>query len=93
MIGPEFIERAGRTEAPVACAISYDGRVERVVRKFASHAEADAADAAADAAMTGEERLQRLFELRRIFLTNAENPHGDEPRLERVHRVIKRPPG
>ena len=67
--------------------------MERVVRKFLSHAEADEAEAAADAAMTGKERLQRLFELRRIFLTNAENPNGDEPRLERVHRVIKRPPG
>jgi hypothetical protein len=67
--------------------------MDRVVRKFRSHAEAEAADAAADAAMTGEERIQRLFELRRMYHTNAENPNGDEPRLERVCRIIKRERG
>jgi hypothetical protein len=67
--------------------------MDRVVRKFISHAEAEAADAAADAAMTGEERIQRLFELRRMYHINAENPNGDEPRLERVCRIIKRERG
>jgi len=45
--------------------------MERVVHKFRSHAEADAADAAADAAMTGEEGLRRLFELRRMYHTRV----------------------
>ena len=70
-------------------SLRYDYSVQRIVRKFSSHAEAGAADAAADMAMTPEERLRRLFELRRMYHTSAENPHGDEPRLERVCRIIK----
>jgi len=58
--------------------------VEKKVRIFASFEEADEADARDDAAMSPEERLKILFELR-----ESRHPDAAEQRLARVSRVTE----
>jgi hypothetical protein len=58
--------------------------VEKIVRVFGSFAEADEADARFDAAMSPNERLQVLIELR-----DLRHPDAAEQRLTRVCRIIK----
>jgi hypothetical protein len=58
--------------------------VEKRVRVFASFEEADVADARDDAAMSSEERLNILIELR-----DRRHPDAAEQRLARVSRVVE----
>lgn len=58
--------------------------VEKKVRVFASFGEADEADARDDAAMSPEERLSILIELR-----DSRHPNAAEQRLARVSRTIE----
>jgi hypothetical protein len=58
--------------------------VEKTVRVFTSFADADEADARSDAAMSYEERLNILIELR-----DRRHPDAAKQRLARVYRVIK----
>jgi hypothetical protein len=58
--------------------------VEKTVRVFASFEDADAADARNDAAMSHEERLNTLIELR-----DCRHPDAAEQRLARVSRVVE----
>jgi len=54
------------------------------VRVFASFEDADEADARQDAAMSSEERLNILIELR-----DRRHPDAAEQRLARVYRVVE----
>lgn len=58
--------------------------MDKVVRKFKSHAEAERADREYYRSLTPEQRMEIFFELvRRV--------QGDPPaRLERIYRVVKR---
>ena len=58
--------------------------VEKTVRVFASFEDADEADARSDAAMSYEQRLSILIELR-----DRRNPDAAKQRLARVYRVVK----
>jgi len=58
--------------------------VEKRARVFANFEEADAADARDDAAMSSEERLSILIELR-----DRRHPDAAEQRLARVSRVVE----
>jgi hypothetical protein len=58
--------------------------VEKRVRVFASFEDADVADARDDAAMSSEERLNILIELR-----DRSHPDAAEQRLARVSRVVE----
>jgi hypothetical protein len=58
--------------------------VEKKVRVFASFQDADEADARADAAMSPEERLNTLIELR-----DSRHPDATGRRLARVSRVVE----
>ena len=58
--------------------------VEKRVRVFASFQDADEADARTDAAMSHEERLNILIELR-----DSRHPDAAEQRLARVSRVVE----
>jgi len=58
--------------------------VEKTIRVFASFQEADEADARRDAAMSPEERLKTLIELR-----DRRHPDAAEQRLARVARVVE----
>lgn len=58
--------------------------MEKVVRVFDSAAEADAADAAFDAQLTPEERLQIVIDLR-----DLRHPDGSQQGLARVSHVIE----
>jgi hypothetical protein len=58
--------------------------VEKRVRIFSSFQDADEADARADAAMSSQERLNLLIELR-----DRRHPDAAEQRLARVSRVVK----
>jgi hypothetical protein len=58
--------------------------VEKKARTFASFKDADEADAREDAAMSPEERLHILIELR-----DRRHPDAAEQRLARVSRVIE----
>lgn len=58
--------------------------VERRVRKFLSHAAADAADKEYYASLTPDERLAILFELM------ARGTDASERRLKRVFRIVNR---
>lgn len=60
--------------------------MDKVVKKFTSFEEAEEADRQYYRALTPEQRLDILGEL--IYKANGET----FPRLERVYRVIKRPP-
>ena len=59
-------------------------RVEKRVRVFASFEDADEADACFDAAMSSEERLNILIELR-----DRRHPDAAEQGLARVCRVVE----
>jgi hypothetical protein len=63
--------------------------MEKVVRKFTSFAEAEAADDLLYASMTPQERMRIVFALRDHRHAKDYPPNGPEPRLERVHRIIK----
>jgi hypothetical protein len=58
--------------------------VEKKVSVFASFEDADKADARYDAAMSSEERLKILIELR-----DHRHPDAAEQRLARVYRIIQ----
>ena len=58
--------------------------VEKTIRVFTSFEEADKADAESDVAMSPEERLNILLELRRLL-----HPDAAEQRLARVYRITK----
>jgi hypothetical protein len=62
----------------------YNMSVEKMARAFASFEESDEADARHDAAMSAEERLSILIELR-----DRRHPHAAEQRLARVSRVVE----
>jgi hypothetical protein len=63
---------------------NYNVSVEKRVRVFASFQDADEADALIDAAMSCEERLNALIELR-----DSRHPDATEQRLARVSRVVE----
>lgn len=58
--------------------------MEPILRKFRSHAEADAADRAYYQSLTPNERLRILCELNSRFFGTAKG-------IEKVCRIIKRP--
>jgi hypothetical protein len=58
--------------------------VEKAARVFASFEDADEADARQDAAMSSEERLNILLELR-----DRRHPDAAEQRLARVYRIVE----
>ena len=58
--------------------------VEKTVRVFANFEDADEADALDDAAMSPQERLNIVIELR-----NRRHPDAAEQRLARVSRVVE----
>ncbi|MGB7760704.1 MAG: hypothetical protein WBL61_12800 [Bryobacteraceae bacterium] len=58
--------------------------VEKKARVFASFEDADVADARDDAAMSPEERLNILIDLR-----DRRHPDAAEQRLARVSRVVE----
>jgi hypothetical protein len=62
----------------------YNRSVEKTARVFANFEDADEADARYDAAMSSEERLSILIELR-----DRRHPDASEQRLARVSRVIE----
>ena len=59
--------------------------MERIVRQFDSHAEADAADRAYYLSLTPGQRLDILFDLVRLY----REEHGCSERLERVYRIVE----
>jgi hypothetical protein len=59
--------------------------MEKVVRKFKSHQEADQADRDYYLSLTPEERIRILMQL-------IEDFYGPQPRLERVFKIVKRAP-
>ncbi len=62
----------------------YNTDVEKTVRIFDSFKDADQADARADAALTPEQRLKIVLELR-----DRRHPDAAEQRLARVSRVVE----
>ncbi len=58
--------------------------VEKTVKVFAGFEDADKADARYDAAMSPEQRLNALIELR-----DRRHPDAAEQRLARVSRVVE----
>jgi hypothetical protein len=62
----------------------YNTSVEKTARVFANFEDADEADARYDAAMSSEERLNILIELR-----DRRHPDAAEQRLARVSRVVE----
>lgn len=58
--------------------------MEKVVRVFGSHAEADEADALSDAQLTPDERIRMTIELR-----DRRHPDAAQQGLERVCRVVE----
>jgi hypothetical protein len=66
------------------CQGRYNIRVEKTVRIFTSFEEADEANAQYDAALSPEERLRIVIELR-----DRRHPDAAEQRLERVSRVVE----
>jgi hypothetical protein len=65
-------------------AEGYNTSVEKTVRVFASFEDADAADARDDAALSPEQRLDILIELR-----DRRHPDAAEQGLARVSRVVE----
>lgn len=61
--------------------------MERIVRKFASHAEADAADREYYHSLTPQQRMQIMLEVVRRYRESF----GDDARqgLKRVYRIVK----
>jgi hypothetical protein len=74
---PSDVERRGVRRG-------YNGYVEKKIRVFRSFAEADAEDAATDARMTAEERIQIVIALR-----DRRHPDAAQQGLARVYRVTK----
>jgi hypothetical protein len=66
--------------------------MEKIVRKFASHEEADKADAEYYRALTPEQRLEILFELVHREALARDPNYDPDKRSERVFRVVKREP-
>ena len=64
-------------------ATGYIASVEKTARVFANFEDADEADAREDAAMSSDERLKVLIELR-----DRRHPDAAEQRLARVCRVV-----
>jgi len=62
----------------------YNGCMEKVVRIFNSHAEADEADALADSQLSADERIRITLELR-----NLRHPDAVQQGLARVCRVVE----
>jgi hypothetical protein len=62
----------------------YNTSVEKRARVFASFEDAEEADALEDAAMSSEERLNILIELR-----DRRHPDAAQQRLARVSRVVE----
>lgn len=62
--------------------------MKKVVHKFASHAEADAANRAYHRSLTPEQRLEILFELIHRYREGFDEA---SKRFQRVYRVIERP--
>ena len=62
----------------------YNVDVEKIVRVFASFEDAEEADAQCDAAMSPQERLRILIELR-----DMRHPDAAEQRFARVCRIIE----
>ena len=60
--------------------------MEREIRVFKSHAEAEAADREYYRSLTPEQRLDILLEL------IERGGGGTQSRCERVYRIVKRPP-
>jgi hypothetical protein len=58
--------------------------MEKVVRIFNSHAEADAADALFDAQLSPDERIRIVVELR-----DRRHPDAAQQGLARVYRVVE----
>jgi hypothetical protein len=63
---------------------NYNRGVEKKAKVFASLEAADEADARSGAAMSAEERLKILIELR-----DGRDPDAAEQRLARVYRVVE----
>lgn len=59
--------------------------MERIVRQFESHAEADAADRTYYLSLTPRQRLEILFDLVQLY----REKHGCSERLERVYRIVE----
>ena len=59
--------------------------MEPVIRKFDSHAQAEAADRDFYRSLTPEQRLEILFEL----VARYREEHGCSERLERVYRIVE----
>jgi hypothetical protein len=55
------------------------------MRRFDSHAEADAADRVYYRSLTPQQRLEILFDLVRLY----REEHGCSERLERVYRIVE----
>ncbi len=62
----------------------YNTSVEKTARVFASFEDADEADAREEAAMSSDERLNILIELR-----DRRHPDAAQQRLARVSRVVE----
>jgi len=62
----------------------YDMSVEKTVGVFANFEDADEADRRSDAAMSSEDRLNIVIELR-----DRRHPDAAEQRLARVSRVVE----
>jgi hypothetical protein len=58
--------------------------MDKVLRKFATHQEADAADAERDRRLTPEQRIQILFDLQA-----REHPDAAAQRFARVYRITQ----
>jgi hypothetical protein len=58
--------------------------MEKKIRIYSSHTEADRADPAVDAALTAQERLEILIELR-----NRRHPDAFEQPMARICRITK----
>jgi len=58
--------------------------MEKIVRKFRSHAEADAAEVEQDMRLTPEQRIQILLDLQ-----HWNNPHAATQRFERIYRITQ----
>ena len=67
-----------------ACPTGYNVTVEKRARVFARFEDAERADARDDAALSHEERLNTLIELR-----DRRHPDAAEQRLARVYRVVE----
>ncbi len=63
--------------------------MERVVRVFQSHEEAEAADRAYYRSLTPQQRLEILLEL----IARARPQDESAERLERVYRIVELPQG